>query len=77
MRMTAEDRKLFLFRFDGLSTPSDRIPIENADDMQRVIDRAMRMRETITIVDSEDQLVFRCESGRVCWPRVGLNGVAA
>jgi hypothetical protein len=75
--MTADDSKLYLYRFDGRSVPSDRIPIENSDDMRRIIDRAIKLRETITIVDEEDALVFRAEQGRVCWPRVGVRGVAA
>jgi hypothetical protein len=77
MRMTAEDNKMYLFRFDGHLLPSDRIPLDNADDMRRAIDRAIRLKETITIVDEEDALIFRCERGLVAWPRVGRFGVAA
>jgi len=75
--MTANDSRLFLYRFDGILLPSDRIPLENADDMRRVIDRAIRLKETITIVDEEEALVFRAERGIVCWPRIGEMGVAA
>jgi hypothetical protein len=77
MRMTADDSKLFLIRFDGKSVPSDRIPVENADDMRRIIDRAIALKETVTIVDEENTLIFRAERGIVCWPRVGITGVAA
>ena len=77
MRMTAEDHKLFLYRFDGMHVPSDRIPLQDADDMRRVIDRAIKLKETITIVDEDETLVFRAERGLVCWPRVSEYGVAA
>jgi hypothetical protein len=77
MRMTADDRKLFLYRYDGNLLPSDRIPIDNADDMRNVIDRSIQLKETITIVDEDDELVFRCERGLVAWPRIGPYGVAA
>jgi len=77
MRTTEKDNQLFLYRFDNFLKPADRVPIENADDMVRVIDRAIKLKETITIVDEEDSLVFRSENGVVCWPRVREWGVAA
>ena len=77
MRMTNEDGKLFFYRWDSPTQESKRIPLVDADDMRRVIDRAIKMRETITIVDEEDLLIFRSERGIVCWPRIGVHGVAA
>lgn len=77
MRMTAEDRRLYLYRFDCMHFPSDRIPLEDTDDMMRVIDCAIKLKETITIVDVEDTLIFRAERGIVCWPSIGEMGVAA
>jgi len=77
MRTTAEDNQLFLYRFDDFLKPADRIPLEDSDDMCNAISRAMKLRETISIVDEEDTLIFRCENGNVCWPRVGEFGVAA
>ena len=77
MRMTNEDRKLFYYRWDLPHQPAIKIPLVDADDMRRVIDRAIKMRETVTIVDEEDELIFRSERGIVSWPRIGERGVAA
>ena len=70
MRMTADDSKLYLYRFDSVTLPADRIPLENADEMAAVVARAMKEKETISIVDEQEALVFRCERGIVCWPRI-------
>ena len=70
MRMTEEDGKLFLYRFDHPLAAAEAVPIKDSDDMVRVIERAMRLKETITITDELDCLVFRCERGIVNWPRI-------
>lgn len=77
MRMTEQDRRLSFYRFDDVIKPAVRIPLVDADDMVRVIDRAIKRKETVTIVDEDDTLIFRCELGVVCWPRIGEQGIAA
>jgi hypothetical protein len=68
MKMQEDEGPLYLFVFDGQGKHGGRIEIENMDECAAFIERAARLKETVTITGSGDECVFRCERGRVAWP---------
>lgn len=70
MKLQNDDGPLYLFRFDGQGKHSGKIEIADMDDCANIIEGAVKNSETITITDSGDDCVFRCERGKIAWPRL-------
>lgn len=70
MKMQDDDLPLYLYRFDGQGKHGGKEILETMNECERAISRATKLKETITITDTGDDCVFRCEQGRIVWPRL-------
>lgn len=70
MKMQQDDGPLFYYLFDGQGRHDGKTEIADMDECSELIAMAVKNRETVTITDSADNCVFRCERGKVAWPRL-------
>lgn len=71
MRMNDDDLlPLYLYVFDGRGCHSGKQRIATMDECHDAMRAAVDGKQTVTITDSGDCCVFRCERGVVCWPRL-------
>lgn len=70
MNFPETDWPLYIYRFDASGKHSGKEQLENMGAVEWAITRAIQLRETVTITDSGDDCVFRCEEGHIEWPRL-------